>query len=390
MASIGRHRRAYRFGHWVLGYPFQWLFRFACEPLPPLPEPCIVLANHSMEMDFPLLMRAFPRLMHFVAGENIFRNPVLNWLLRVLHGPITISKAGTDAKALLEMLRRLRDGQSICLFPEGNTCYDGVTGPIPKGTAGLVRASRAHLITYRVHGGYLSRPRWGYGIRRGKTWGRLQGIYSPEQLRAMSDEEVSALIARDLQVDAFQDQAPERIRYLSRRSAQGLEHAVYWCPQCRQIGQMKGEGQHLRCGGCQLTVRLHEDGFFEPGAPFAQLRDWSLAQRAALANMAQNDAPLRLADPGQRLWRVMDDHSTRLIAQGEFAMTTDGIRIGDFRLALPDTAGFAIFRRNRLLISDRQGRHFQLDSIRGQNMLKYRDLLEILTVKEADHGLLKR
>lgn len=381
MASKARYRRAYRFGHYALGYPCQWLYCFECDTLADLPEPALIVCNHTMDLDFPLLMRAFPRLMHFVIGENVFQNRLLKWLLRLLHDPVMIRKGGTDGQALLEIMRRLRQGQNLCIFPEGNTCFDGVTGPVPRGTGALIRAARAHLVTYRLHGGYLSKPRWGLGIRRGRTWGALQGVYAPDALSAMSDEEVNALIARDLRVDAFEDQAAAPVRYRSSGPARGLEHALYWCPRCGAMDALASEARAISCGRCGLRVGLREDGFFAPGSPYAQPRDWVAAQRRALADRLREDPALRLSDPGQRLSRVMEDDSTRPIAEGAFSMDRHGLSIGAFRLGLQQLQGLAIYRRNRLLISDRQGRRFQLDSIRGQNALKYRDLYQILTAR---------
>ncbi|MHC1786858.1 MAG: lysophospholipid acyltransferase family protein [Christensenellales bacterium] len=382
MGEKERFDRGYRFGHRVLAPLFTWLYNFRGERVERAPGPCLVMANHTMDLDFTLLMRAFPQLMHFVIGENIFQNKLLKRLMMYLHGPVIISKGGTDTRALLEMLRRLRAGQSLCLFPEGNTCFDGLTGPIHKGTASLLRASRATLVTYRVHGAYLSQPRWGYGLRRGRTWGELGGVYGPEVIGTLSDEQVNALIARDLRVDAYQDQAVKPVAYRGRDNARGIEHAVYLCPRCRGIGTLRGKAGQVRCLACDFNIMLDDRGGFQPAAPYPDLKTWIAAQRGHLRGLLAGETPVALEDPGQRLWLVAPDDSLSLAASGAFHMDALGISIGDFTLRLSQLGGLAIFRRNRLLLSDKGGQRYQLDSIPGQNMLKYRDMYEILSMKE--------
>jgi 1-acyl-sn-glycerol-3-phosphate acyltransferase len=78
------------------------------------------------------------------------------------------------------MMRRLKKGYSVCLFPEGNRSFDGVTRPFPPSTGRVAKACGAALVTFRTEGAYLSNPRWGDTLRRGRVRGRVAGIYPPE------------------------------------------------------------------------------------------------------------------------------------------------------------------------------------------------------------------
>lgn len=382
MGEKRRHTAVWDLGRAVAAPLFAWRYNYHSRPLPPLPSPCIVIANHTMDLDFMLVGRSFPRLMHFVVGETLVQNKLLRRLLACLHDPVIISKAGTDSAAVLEILRRLRGGQSICLFAEGNTSFDGVTGLLPKGTAALVRASRASLVTFRMGGGYLTHPRWGYSIRRGKCWGELVKVYSPEALKAMSGEELNAAIARDIHVDAYADQARVPVAFRGRESARGLEHALYYCPACHAIGSLHGAGQNIRCQGCGFEVPYTPFGGFDNPSPYANVKEWVHAQRAWLKQLFETDTSAMLRDAGQTLWQVQPDHSLIHVDSGEFSMDARGLSIGAYHLALPEIAGMAIFRKNLLMFSDRRGAYYQLEALPKQNALKYRDLHQILTQKE--------
>lgn len=382
MGENKRHAAVYSLLRAVLSPLFAWRYHYHTRPLPPLPAPCIVIANHTMDFDFMLLGYSFPRPMTFVVGETLFQNKLLRRLLVFIHDPVIISKAGTDSAAVLEILRRLRKGQNICLFAEGNTSFDGITGPIPKGTAALVRASRASLVTFRVEGGYLTHPRWAYNTRRGECRGELVKVYRPDELKAMNDEALNAAIARDIHADAFLDQLHRPVAYKGRQPARGLEHALYLCPACRAIGTLRGAGHCVYCQSCGFEARLTPFGSFDNQAPYANIREWVHAQKDALKQMFETDASAALRDEGQTLWQIQPDHSLRQVSGGSFTMDPKGISIGEFHLAFPDIAGIAIFRKNLLMFSDRQGTHYQLDALPGQNALKYRDLYQTLTLKE--------
>ena len=92
---------------------------------------------------------------------------------------------------LMACLRKLKAGRSVFIFAEGETSWDGRTQDIFPGIGRMAKIGGVQLLTYRLEGGYLSAPRWGKGIRRGRMQGRIAGVYSPEQLKAMKPEETT-------------------------------------------------------------------------------------------------------------------------------------------------------------------------------------------------------
>ena len=380
MHAEKRYRGAYRLGHLLLTRAFAWFFRYQPPQVPPLPQPYMLVANHTFELDFTLVMRTFAPFTRFVIGETVFQSKLLRWLLKKLHDPVIIHKSGTDMRAVLDMLHRLRRGQNLCLFAEGDTTFDGLTGPVHPGTAMLVKGSGATLVTFRLRGGYFSRPRWGGTIRRGKTWGEVVGVYSPAQLSAMSQEQVAALLARDLHVDADQDQQPHPIRYRGRKLANGIESLLYMCAGCEGIGTLHGHGSRVHCQACGFETVYTQYGSLS-GGPHTHLKDWARWQRERLAQKLHEEA-FQLMDSGQRLRRIRDDHSLELVAQGDMRLGLEGLWVGDAHFALEDIRGMAIFRRNRLMFSTGDGTHYDIDPRRATSALKYRDAYRLLSKKE--------
>lgn len=378
--AVRRSSLGYRFARALITPIFARLFAYKAPEISSLPEPFLLIPNHSTEMDFLLIMHSIPQEVDFVIGEALLRDPALRFLFTTYHHPVIIHKGGGEAQAGMEILKRLRMGRNVCLFAEGNTCFDGLTGSVPKGTGVLAKASGASLVTFRVSGGYLSAPRWGYGLRRGKSWGDLMGVYTPEELRAMPHEAVLAAIQQDLFVDELARQRTDPLRYKSRRGAEGLHHALYLCPECRGMDTMAAQGNTASCSNCGLSVQYTELGFLK-GGRFETVGDWLRWQKASLRDMLRDDPDLALKDIGQQLRLIGEDHRVSARAQGTMAMDRRGFSIGDASFTWAEVAGLGIFRKDRLVFTA-SGEHFEIVPSIRRSALKYRDFYQIIREKE--------
>ncbi|HIW16439.1 MAG TPA: 1-acyl-sn-glycerol-3-phosphate acyltransferase [Firmicutes bacterium] len=80
----------------------------------------IICANHSSNMDPVILAIIFgPRnYMTFMAKIELFRIPVLGWLIKKL-GAIPVDRGSSDIEALRRSINVLKEGHKLMLFPEG-------------------------------------------------------------------------------------------------------------------------------------------------------------------------------------------------------------------------------------------------------------------------------
>ena len=151
--------------------------------------PFLLMSNHVTNWDPILVACSFPEQAYFVTSEHLLRAGLGGKLVGWLQSPIPRQKSGNAATTVLTMMRYLRRGLNVCVFPEGNRTWDGVTAEFLPSIAKLARTSGAALVTYKLTGGYFASPRWaGNSIRRGKMHGATVRVYSPEELRAMSPQ----------------------------------------------------------------------------------------------------------------------------------------------------------------------------------------------------------
>lgn len=373
MDPYRRHVWIYRFLSVLVRPVLRAKFNLSGEKLQ-ADGPFLLVSNHVTGRD-PLLVGVClgGRQAYFVASEHIFRLGLLTKVLHWLLAPIPRRKASTGMDTVKACLRHLHAGHSVCLFAEGEQCWDGRTGPIFPATGKLAKSSGAALVTFRLEGGYLSLPRWGKHICRGAVHGHPVGVYSPKELKKLSPQEINALIERDIAEDAWERQRQRPVRYRGKRRAEGMERALYACPGCRRIGTLRTDRDRVFCP-CGFERRYTEYGFFEPREPFETLADWDLWQRELLrARDFAHVGDLLFQDEGLELKRIQSDHREELLALGTLRQFEDRLECADWRFPLLEIRSMAMVQTHLLLFSS-GGNYYQLRSSTGVNLRKYLEI----------------
>ncbi|MBR5520083.1 MAG: 1-acyl-sn-glycerol-3-phosphate acyltransferase [Clostridia bacterium] len=338
-----------------------------------MPDSYLVLANHVTDWD-PLFVGAgFRRQMDFVASEHISRWKNAYRFLRFVFAPI-LRKKGTVASAtVMEVMRKLRSGQNVCIFAEGARTWDGVTAPIAASTAKLVQSARCGLVTYRIVGGYFVSPNWSEkNLRRGPIRGEIVGVYTAEELAAMSQAEVLALIECDLHEDAYARQMAEPKRYRCARSAEQLENLLFLCPKCGAVESVRSQGDAVSCAVCGLRFTLDEFGMLHD-VPFATVKALAAWQRGVVAETA---ATVTYRSPQATLSSVDRDGETP-IATGEVTMNAERLTCGDWSIATADILDLTMHGRHAIVFSVQKA-YYELLVTPESNALKFQLLFEAL------------
>ncbi|MBQ3755732.1 MAG: 1-acyl-sn-glycerol-3-phosphate acyltransferase [Oscillospiraceae bacterium] len=338
--------------------------------------PALIVPNHVSAWD-PLLvaMSLRDKQAYFVASEHLFRMGPVSKLLEFVVAPIPRRKASTGTDTVKACLRHLREGHSICLFAEGEQSWNGRNIPIFPATGKLVKSSGATLVTYRLEGAYLSLPRWGKGVRRGRVYGHPVGIYPPEQLKSLTPKEINALIERDTAEDAWERQRLSPVRYIGKHRAEGLERALYLCPRCRRIGSLHTNGNRIFCD-CGLDLEYTETGFFSPEQPFSNLAEWDDWQREKLSAREFNrpaEDGLLFSDGGITLTKIGSGHSEEQLGAGALQMYEDRLVCAGHSFPLSEISYMADVLASRLLLTV-NGEYYEILSSNGVSFRKYLEI----------------
>ncbi|MBR90570.1 MAG: 1-acyl-sn-glycerol-3-phosphate acyltransferase [Verrucomicrobiales bacterium] len=111
----------------------------------------ILAANHLSYIDPPLVGCSTRRVIHYLARESAFKNPIGGAILRSWNS-IPVDRDGGSAKGLRTILERLREGRAIMMFPEGTRSPDGTQQPARGGIGLLIAKSKSPVLPVRVFG----------------------------------------------------------------------------------------------------------------------------------------------------------------------------------------------------------------------------------------------
>lgn len=122
----------------ALFHPF---VRFELEGTENIPDTggYLLACNHISGWDPVLLALALPVPIHFMAKIELFRIPVLGYLLGKL-GAFPVDRGKGDTDAVQHAVDIVKDGGVLGIFPEGSRSKDGVFRKVKSGT--VVIASR--------------------------------------------------------------------------------------------------------------------------------------------------------------------------------------------------------------------------------------------------------
>jgi 1-acyl-sn-glycerol-3-phosphate acyltransferase len=117
----------------------------------------IVAANHVSNFDPLVVAAASPRQLCFLAKVELFRVPVLSFLLRRVKA-IPLRRHAADRGALVAALSALQAGRALLLFPEGTRSKTGEIQEGKRGVAMLAVKNRANVIPVHVSGTFRLWP----------------------------------------------------------------------------------------------------------------------------------------------------------------------------------------------------------------------------------------
>ncbi len=132
----------------------------------PARGPVLIAANHQSFLDPTAIgCRVTQRQLDFVARAGLFGAKRSGGFLAFLNS-IPVAEEGPDAKAIKEIIRRLRMGRCVMIFPEGSRSPTGEIEPFKRGVALLVKRAECPVVPAAIDGAFEAWPRG----RRPRVW----------------------------------------------------------------------------------------------------------------------------------------------------------------------------------------------------------------------------
>ena len=380
-----RFRLIYRVGR-VVAQLFLLRYGFRTNRLRKTDENYIVMSNHLTEKDMLMLGAAMKEPMYFVAGEHLLRSPA-GKLMAWAQNPIFMYKGAGDLGTIREIVRRVKNGDNVMIFPEGSRSFAGETVQLPQSAARLVKLAGCGLITYHIQGGYFVAPRWAYTFRTGPVRGNIVHVYSAQEVRDMSREQLTEAINHDLYENAYETQRKHPAAYRGKRLAEGLENYLITCSRCGAFDTMITENDRFRCTKCGQAGRYTDTGFLEgEGLRFDSVYDWGKWSEEQLSAYirGQEDGAVCFRDEPVTLYEITRDHRQVNLYTGDVTGFRDRLELGETVIPLKDITAIDMLYYGKTLLFTWEGRHL---GITGEQFhaLKYHKLYEEAPARKKPH-----
>ena len=113
----------------------------------------LIVANHTSFFDPPVVGFAYGKKAVFLGRKTLFKKGFFAWIYPRLNA-IPVDQERGDMTSLKRIIKELRNGNPVLIFPEGERSLDG---EIHKGEAGvglIIAKSKVPVLPMRVFGAY--------------------------------------------------------------------------------------------------------------------------------------------------------------------------------------------------------------------------------------------
>ncbi len=287
-------------------------------------ESYVVLSNHQGGLDGILLPYSFSRHLYGVLTDSFMSIGFAAKLFKYQFGIIGKKKGAVDLKANMDMLRCIKEGGSLLIFPEGNRSYAEFQFDMTDGLGKFLRFFNKPIVLFNFHGGMGSEPRFARKRRKGPFYGEVKRVLEPEEYKDWSDEKLTEVIKENLKV--YDSDSGDL--YKSNRRAEYLERMFFVCPKCGKVETLYSRGNYIYCKECGLKVEYTEDLHFKSDDPefkFKRLVDWYNYQIRFVKNYEVGDGVIFKRGKA-KLYVSHSGEKRKLIAKGPVELTAKTIK----------------------------------------------------------------
>lgn len=125
--------------------------------------PVLVASNHQSYLDPPLIGNLYKDEMVYLARKTLF-TPITRWVYKNWNA-IPVDQDRPDMASLKTIIRKLKEGKRVLVFPEGSRTLDGQLGEAAPGIGLIAVKSGAPIQPVRISGAREALPRGSACIR---------------------------------------------------------------------------------------------------------------------------------------------------------------------------------------------------------------------------------
>ncbi|MCC3358304.1 lysophospholipid acyltransferase family protein [Bacillus sp. REN16] len=184
----------YPFGRGLIGAIIKPLYRIEVLGRENIPKEggVLICSNHIDNLDPPVVGVTSPRPIHFMAKAELFKVPVLGWILPNVNA-FPVKRGVSDRDSLRTALKILKEGKVLGIFPEGTRSKDGQLGKGLSGVGFFALRTDCVVVPCAIIGPY-------------KAFGKLRVVYGkPVPMETFRNEKASADVVTEKIMDSIRE-----------------------------------------------------------------------------------------------------------------------------------------------------------------------------------------
>ena len=222
-------------------------------------QPTVLLSSHASRIEFLYTIYGFGRRdINVVCGyQNILKKGLYHLFIKF--GVISKYLYQPDFMCVKNMLRVLKRGGAIGLFPEGIQSTSGSTHPINPATAQFIKSCRANVVVCTSKGAYLATNRYSKDRKKGYIGIHYTHLFTPEMLSELTEQQIYEKLLQAIRYNDFAFNKVARHKYVGKEpNASGIDKILYKCPDCKEENVLHVVGDAIRCERCGFAAQVNE------------------------------------------------------------------------------------------------------------------------------------
>lgn len=244
--------------------------------------PWLILMNHSSFLDLEIVSKImYPKTYNIVCTSDGFVGK--ESLMRHL-GCIPTQKFVTDISLIGDISYALKENKtSVLMYPEASYSFDGTATPLPRRMGVFLRRMKVPVVMITTYGSFTRDPLYNnLQKRKVKVSAVMECLFTPEELKEKSVDEIDAILDKAFSFDYFKWQEENNVVIDEAFRADGLNRILFKCASCNTEGQMEGKGTVLKCKACGKEYDMDELGRLKAkdgNTEFSHIPDWYAWER---------------------------------------------------------------------------------------------------------------
>ena len=224
-----------------------------------------IIYNHQSRFDWVNIVKMTKgRRINFVIGYNEFFRSHFKLIFKLVRS-IPKKNFTQDIVSVKAMTKIIKEGGIVCFSPEGMSSITGHSQPIAPGTGKFLKHFGVPIYAMKSQGAYLVNHKVCLDNRQGMMEAELCCLLTPEDLKALSPEEIDAKINEYLWQDDYDWNFEKKYHFKHMENATShFEDLAYYCPKCGKEFGIVTKGNEIRCEHCGNGATLDDQYMFHP------------------------------------------------------------------------------------------------------------------------------